>query len=35
MALRKNNQKDYENFANPNIDVLGNAKKLAGENPTL
>ena len=27
MALRKNNQKDYENFANPNIDVLGNAKK--------
>ena len=26
MALRKNNQKDYENFANPNIDVLGNEK---------
>ena len=26
MALRKNNQKDYEKFANPNIDVLGNEK---------
>jgi len=32
MALRKNNQKDYEKFANPNIDVLGEPKKLAGEN---
>ena len=32
MALRKNNQKDYDNFANPNIDVLGEPKKLAGEN---
>ena len=32
MALRKNNQKDYENFANPNMDVLGEPKKLAGEN---
>ena len=26
MALRKNNQKDYEKFANPNKDVLGNEK---------
>mgnify|MGYP001271221077 CR=1 FL=1 len=32
MALRKYNQRDYENFANPNIDVLGNPKTLAGEN---
>jgi len=32
MALRKYNQRDYEKFANPNIDVLGNPKKLAGEN---
>lgn len=32
MALRKNNQKDYEKFANPNVDVLGEPKKLAGEN---
>tara|TARA_R100001198_G_C5193805_1_gene185483 strand:- start:611 stop:889 length:279 start_codon:yes stop_codon:yes gene_type:complete len=32
MALRKNNQKDYEKFANPNIDVLGNPKKVTGEN---
>ena len=26
MALRKNNQKDYEKFANPNVDVLGKPK---------
>ena len=27
MALRKNNQKDYEKwFANPNVDVLGEPK---------
>ena len=32
MALRKNNQSDYEKFANPNVDVLGEPKKLAGEN---
>jgi len=32
MALRKNNQKDYEKFANPNIDVLGDPKKVVGEN---
>lgn len=32
MALRKNNQKDYEKFANPNIDVLGEPKKVMGEN---
>lgn len=25
MALRKNNQMDYEKFANPNKDVLGNS----------
>ncbi len=35
MALRKNNQSDYEKFANPNIDVLGEEKdppkKVAGE----
>lgn len=32
MALRKNNQRDYEKFANPNKDVLGNPKKVTGEN---
>jgi len=32
MALRKNNQEDYEKFANPDINVLGEPKKLAGEN---
>ncbi len=32
MALRKNNQSDYEKFANPNMDVLGNPKKVTGEN---
>jgi hypothetical protein len=34
MALRKNNQSDYEKFANPNKDVLGKEKdppKVAGE----
>jgi len=35
MALRKNNQSDYEKFANPNKDVLGEEKdppkKVAGE----
>ena len=36
MALRKNNQRDYEKFANPNMDVLGEEKKpptktIAGE----
>lgn len=34
MALRKKNQMDYEKFADPNKDVLGNEKKptkVAGE----
>jgi len=32
MALRKNNQKDYEKFADTTKDVLGNPKKVTGEN---
>lgn len=32
MALRKNNQADYDNFADPNKDVLGEPKKVTGEN---
>jgi hypothetical protein len=31
MALRKNNQKDYEKFADTRKDVLGNKKPLPGD----
>jgi len=32
MALRKYNQRDFDKFNDPNKDVLGEPKKLAGEN---
>ena len=33
MALRKNNQKDYNKFADTKKDVLGNDRKLPQPNP--
>lgn len=35
MALRKNNQKDYEKFANPDVDVLGKPKSPVVKTDTL
>jgi hypothetical protein len=34
MALRKNNQKDYDKFSDPDTDVLGNKRPKAKSQPS-